>query len=464
MSQSFERIAVIDIGKTNAKVVLVDAAAGTELAVRKTANSVLSGPPYPHFDIEALWTFIRDTLRDFAQDPGFDALSITTHGASAALLDADGNLAMPVLDYEHLYPDAITEAYRKLRPEFSETFSPALTGGLNIGAQLHYQKTAFPDDFAKVKTILTYPQYWAHRLTGVAANERTSLGCHTDLWRPFEGAYSDLVDRLEIRARMAPLRSAFDALGPLRPGVANEIGLAKPVPVYCGIHDSNASLLPHLVGFGSPCTVVSTGTWVISFGVGARPGQLDPSRDTLVNVDANGAAVPSARFMGGREWDLLTRDLPLQSNEAERDAVSSVIAARTMILPSVVGGTGPFPNAQFGWQNEPEGPAERRAAASLYEALMTQTCLDLVKAEGPVVVEGPFALNQLYLEALHSLTRRPVYASEATTGTAIGAALLTGIRLHVPMTRVNGEIDGLIGYAEEWRRKAARPSPPAHTE
>lgn len=450
MTGSFQRIAVIDIGKTNAKVVLVDAKTGAEIAVRKTANSVLQGPPYPHFDVEALWHFLLATLKDFAGGPGFDALSITTHGASAALLDANGHLAMPVLDYEHLYPDAIVEAYKRLRPDFSQTFSPCLTGGLNLGAQLHYQKTAFPELFGKVSTILTYPQYWAHRLTGIAANERTSLGCHTDLWLPFEERYSDLVDTLEIRERMAPLRSAFDALGPIRPEITAELGLAPAVPVYCGIHDSNASLLPHLVGFGSPCTVVSTGTWVISFAVGAKPQRLDPSRDTLVNVDANGAAVPSARFMGGREWDLLTRDLTPVAEQEELDAASAVIKARAMILPSVVMGTGPFPDSRSRWLAEPHLAAERRASASLYEAMMTQTCLDLIASEGPIVVEGPFAANRLYLEALHTLMKRPVYASEATTGTAIGAALLSGIRLDVPMQRITRHVEGLEEYAGEW--------------
>lgn len=456
MTVSFQRIAVIDIGKTNAKVVLVDAKTGAEIAVRKTANSVLQGPPYPHFDVEALWRFLLASLKDFAAGPGFDALSITTHGASAALLDAEGHLAMPVLDYEHLYPDEIVEAYKRLRPDFSQTFSPCLTGGLNLGAQLHYQKTAFPELFGKVATILTYPQYWAHRLTGIAANERTSLGCHTDLWLPFEERYSDLVDTLEIRERMAPLRSAFDALGPIRPEITAELGLASAVPVYCGIHDSNASLLPHLVGFGSPCTVVSTGTWVISFGVGAKPERLDPSRDTLVNVDANGAAVPSARFMGGREWDLLTRDLTPVAEQEELDAASAVIKARAMILPSVVMGTGPFPDSRSRWLAEPHLAAERRASASLYEAMMTQTCLDLIASEGPIVVEGPFAANRLYLEALHTLMRRPVYASEATTGTAIGAALLSGIRLDVPMQRITRCIEGLEEYAGEWHAISGR--------
>ena len=456
-TQPFKRIAVIDIGKTNAKVAVVDAESGHELAVRKTANTVLAGPPYPHFDIDGLWTFIIATLREFADEPGFDALSITTHGASGVLLDKHGELALPVLDYEHRYPPEIEVAYATLRPDFAETSSPALSGGLNWGAQLHFQKRGFPDAFVRVETILTYPQYWAYRLTGVAANEATSLGCHTDLWLPFDGTYSPLVDELGIRPQMAPIRSAFDALGAIRPEIAAEIGLRQPIPVYCGIHDSNASLLPHLVGFGTPCTVVSTGTWVISFAVGARPEHLDSARDTLVNVDANGSPVPSARFMGGREWDLLTRDLPVSSEAENWAALEAVISRNLMLLPSVVRDTGPFPDGISRWTQDPGSPAERRVAASLYEALMTMTCLDLIASVGPIVVEGPFAANPIYLAALHTLSGRPVYASEATTGTAIGAALLTGIRLKVPMHPVDRRVEGLQAYAQSWRRLLPKP-------
>jgi sugar (pentulose or hexulose) kinase len=451
-TQAFKHIAVIDIGKTNAKVVVVDAMSGREIAVRKTANTVLPGPPYPHFDIDGLWSFVLASLKDFVTEPGFDALSITTHGASGVLMDERGELALPVLDYEHIYPQDVQDAYAALRPDFAETASPALSGGLNWGAQLHFQKRQFPEAFASVETILTYPQYWAYRLTGVAANEATSLGCHTDLWLPFKARYSPLAKRLGIRALMAPVRSAFDALGPIRPEIAGELGLTTTVPVYCGIHDSNASLLPHLIGFGSRCTVVSTGTWVISFAVGAKPAHLDATRDTLVNVDANGSPVPSARYMGGREWDQLTRDLPHTTAEEDRDALRTVVDRGVMLLPSVVQETGPFPNGVSRWVEEPASPAERRVAASLYEALMTMTCLDLLASAGPIIVEGPFAANPVYLAALHTLANRPVHASEATTGTAIGAALLTGIRVDVPMHEVRETIDGLQSYAETWNR------------
>lgn len=223
MSAAIRNVAVIDIGKTHAKLIVVDGETGEEIASRRIANRVLSAPPYPHYDVETLWSFILDGLTAFRDQPGYQAISITTHGASAALLDGAGNLALPVLDYEHRYGAEIERAYAALRPPFEETFSPALPMGLNLGAQLHYQKTAFSDAFAGVTDIITYPQYWAFRLTGVKANEATSLGCHTDLWKPGSGQFSSLPKALGIDGLFPPVRSAFDTLGPVLPHLARQI-------------------------------------------------------------------------------------------------------------------------------------------------------------------------------------------------------------------------------------------------
>ncbi|MBB4567046.1 FGGY-family carbohydrate kinase [Rhizobium leucaenae] len=455
---SYRRIAVLDIGKTNAKVVVLDAQTGAEIAALRTSNTTLKTGPYPHYDIERLWDFVIGALRDFAAAPGFDAISITTHGASAVLLGEDGSLALPVLDYEHRYPEAVQEAYEHLRPPFSETFSPRLSGGLNVGAQIHYQKSVFPNEFAGVSTILTYPQYWALRLTGVAANEVTSLGCHTDLWNPTTGAYSSLVDTLGIRSLMAPIRSAFDALGPLLPAIAAEIALAAPVPVYCGIHDSNASLLPHLVENEAPFAVVSTGTWVINFAVGGDLDHLDPARDALANVDAYGRAVPSSRFMGGREFEILASEIGRAEPEAVEAALEIVIGKGLMLLPNVVDGSGPFAGRIRRWIGDASAnPAERLAAVSLYLALMTEACLGLIGAKGPIFVEGPFALNRAYLSGLSSLTKSNVIALPGSTGTSQGAALLTGIRPTAPAESppIRTDLPGLRDYGLAWHRALA---------
>jgi sugar (pentulose or hexulose) kinase len=453
----FEKIVVLDIGKTNAKVVVLDCATGAEIAEKRTPNRVIAGPPYPHYDINDLWAFVLNALKAFAVEPGFDAISITTHGASMALLDAEGELALPVLDYEHSYPQAVQLAYAAIRPDFSKSFSPALPGGLNAGAQLHFQKEIFPEEFARAKTILTYPQYWTYKLTGIAANEVTSLGCHTDLWHPREGTYSSMVDALEIRDRMASIRSAFDALGPVQPEIAATLGLTKRVPVYCGIHDSNASLLAHLIGREPPFAVVSTGTWVVNFAVGGDLDHLDPARDTLANVDAYGRAVPSSRFMGGREFELFTAELGKLDQAAALKALPDVIGRKLFVFPSLADGSGPYPEHRRQSGGVADGSlTERWAAACLYLALMTQTCLDLIGAKGMVLVEGPFSRNALYLKLLAALTERDVMAVPGSTGTAQGAAMLAGAIVSENMSEAGiapASIDGLHDYATAWRNE-----------
>jgi sugar (pentulose or hexulose) kinase len=452
-----KKIAVLDIGKTNAKVVVLDCATGAEIAKSRISNRVIDGPPYPHYDVETLWSFILKALKGFAAEPGFDAISITTHGASLVLLDAEGNLALPVLDYEYQYPEHIRQAYAAIRPPFSESFSPVLPGGLNAGAQIHFQKESFPAEFARVRTILTYPQYWAYRLTGIAANEVTSLGCHTDLWRPREGTYSSLVGTLGIGELMAPVRSAFDALGPITLLIAEEIGLSKPVPVHCGIHDSNASLLAHLIGREPPFAVVSTGTWVVNFAVGGDLDHLDPASDTLANVDAYGRAVPSSRFMGGREFELFTSELGNLDQAPALEALPAVIDRQLFVFPSLSSGSGPYPrHKRQSMLNAQTSIPERWAAVCLYLALMTQTCLDLIGAKGMIMVEGPFARNEVYLKMLASLTQRQVTALPGSTGTSHGAAMLAGAAASESSSQTFVSpisIEGLQRYADAWRKE-----------
>lgn len=414
-------VAVIDIGKTNAKLALVDLDTRTELTALRQPNRPLVSGGYPEHRIHDIWDFILDGLATLHRQHRVDAISVTTHGATAVLLNATGNLALPVLDYEFAIPEMTRGHYDVIRPDFAESGSPALPLGLNLGAQLYWQQDKYPGYFEAVTAILTYPQYWSWRLTGQMASEATSLGCHTDLWNPHGRDFSTLVDIMDWRPLFPPLKPAGAVLGPLHRGIAAATGLDPRTPVVSGIHDSNASLLPHLVDRKPPFAVVSTGTWVISMAVGGRKVDLDPARDTLVNVDAFGDPVPSARFMGGREFDLLMQDRRRDWNAAD---LATVAESGLMLLPSTVVGSGPFPAAHARWVGgEPEGGV-RFVTVSFYLALMTATCLDLVGAGGDIVVEGPFASNEPYLAMLEAATGRPVVASGNATGTSIGAAML----------------------------------------
>ncbi|WDZ77178.1 FGGY-family carbohydrate kinase [Ensifer adhaerens] len=451
-------VGVIDIGKTNAKVAAVDLDRFEEIDVRKTANAVLTSGPYPHFDVEHLWNFLLESLAALNAEHPFEAISITTHGATAVVLDAAGNLALPVLDYEHIGPDSLAADYDAARPPFSETGSARLPMGLNVGAQLYWQQKTFPDDFARVASILTYAQYWTYRLTGVLCNELTSLGCHTDLWNPRAGTFSSLVESQGWRPLFAPVLKASDIAGALRPELCAATGIAPETPVYCGIHDSNASLLPHLLTRASPFSVVSTGTWVVMLAVGAEPKALDERRDTLINVNALGDPVPSARFMGGRAFQLLLGE---RAVPALPDVEEAVANAGHMLLPSIPEGSGPFPASRAIWTADEKalGPTERFAVVSFYLAMMTATCLDLIGARGEVVVEGPFAVNRSYLRMLAAATGRPIFADPLNvTGTSLGAAcLVQGSRVRTGVEPVAGQVpESFVTYAQTWREAALK--------
>jgi sugar (pentulose or hexulose) kinase len=447
-------IAVIDIGKTNAKLALFDLIEQLEVERFTTPNEVVTSGVYPHYNIKHLWAFIINGLLEFAEKHAVDAISITTHGACAVLLDDEGNLALPVLDYEHTGPEATASAYDTLRPDFSQTGAPRLPVGLNLGAQIYWQAKAFPKEFAKVRWIITYAQYWAYRLSGVLANEVTSLGCHTDLWNYTARDYSTLVDVMDWRRLMPPLRRADECLGPVLPDVVKLTGLKSNTPVYCGIHDSNASLYPHLAAQMQPFSVVSTGTWVICMAIGGTAITLDAARDTLVNVNAHGEPVPSSRFMGGREYQILSAEFGDAPTEVDAEFV---LTQQAMLLPSVVGACGPFPNHQMKWLNADGLTApQKQIVASYYLAMMTATCLSLIGAAGLIILEGPFSENLHYIQMLSAATGRAIVPSDAKgTGATQGAALLCNPAFSPPpATHMVQETRAkLLSYATLWRAK-----------
>jgi sugar (pentulose or hexulose) kinase len=415
-------IAVLDLGKTNAKIALVDLQTRAEVDVATRPNTVLPGPPFAHFDTEGHWAFFLAGLQRLHRDHGVDAIAVTTHGACAALLAADGSLAAPVIDYEEPALEEFRSDYAALRPPFSETGAPHLPLGLNIGAQIHWQFRRDPGLAARVAHLVTWPQYWGFRLTGKLATDVTSLGCHTDLWNPHRGEFSGLVATLGLTGKIAPALRSGDVLGTVTAEIAAATGLPPDTPVACGIHDSNASLLPHLIARRGAFSVVSTGTWVIVMSIGGRQVTLDPARDTLVNVNARGAPVPSARFMGGREYELIRAGRAPVAGAAD---AARVLKDGLMLLPAVVPDCGPFPGRQARWTpSEPQDDAAREVALGYYLALMTAECLALTGGAGPAIIEGPFARNGFFLDMLAAATAQPVLASASQTGTAIGAALL----------------------------------------
>lgn len=471
-SRSESATLVLDIGKTNVKLVVMSKM-GSIADILKTENRSLDKPPYLQLDTEGIWHWLMNSVSSLVRDHNIDAIVTSTHGCAAGLVD-DNGLVLPPLDYEAELPADITAAFEAVTPPFSQTQTPHLPQGQNLGRQLFWQQREFADAFAVVRWVLTYPQYWAWRLSGVAASEITSIGCHSHLWTPRNpsntghGRFSQLVLDMGWEKLFPPIRSAFDELGPITSNVANRTGLSRTCKVYSGIHDSNAAYSLYLRGHDRPFSLVSTGTWVMMFSPRKSLATLDSKRDTMAIANLLGESLPTARFMGGREFDLLTGDL--DSKAFTYEDLASVIRKQSFLLPSYTEG-GPFPKSK-GTTSGPQlkKPGEVVAQATLYLALITRTSMAMMESDGDLMIDGGLVNNLWYCRLLATLLgHERCYMNHETEGTAVGAGMLPvwtnpAISSPLKLTPVEKFVHpGLNKYVDTWQQmaEACNPDDPA---
>lgn len=453
---------VIDLGKTLSKVSLWSANGQMlDRQTRPNGPAIVDG--LKRLDVDGIGAWLVSALARYAGHP-VERIVPVGHGAGIVALKQD-RIALPPLDYEQPVPDAVLSEYRAVRDPFALTGSPALPAGLNFGSQIWWLHQMHPAEMAGA-TLLPWAQYWAWFLTGLAVSEVTSLGCHSDLWSPQAGDFAPMARRLGWAERFAPLARAGDVVGPITDAIATATGLPRTTQVLAGLHDSNAAFMAAR-GFAeiadNEATVLSTGTWFIAMRLPAQPidtASLPEARDCLVNVDIAGRAVPSARFMGGREIETLigidTRRVDIKPDQAALlAAVPEALQIQRMILPTLAPGCGPWPDGAFGWVNEPEDWYSRRAVACLYAALVADTALDLIGASDRLLVEGRFAEAEVFVRALAAL--RPdtaVYTANAHNDVSFGA-----LRLIDPALKPQGELarvepleGDLAAYRAAWTK------------
>jgi sugar (pentulose or hexulose) kinase len=451
-------IVVLDVGKTLAKLTMWSRD-GRLLDRRTRPNDAVSAKAYACLDADGIATWLAATLKSFSRLGEISAIIPVGHGAAAAIVDEKG-LCVPPLDYEAELPADLRARYAAMRDPFALTGSPCLPAGLNLGAQLFWVDEAEPQD-ARRGRIVTWAQYWAWLLSGIAVTEISSLGTHTDLWVPGENKPSPLAVSRGWAKRLAPLRGAGEVLGPVTEAWRARCDLPADCKVYCGVHDSNAALFAarlHKEVDDREFTVLSTGTWFVAM----RSGRVDltelpEQRDCLVNVDIFGSPVPSARFMGGREVELIEAGEPIDPvahAEILMRRAARAVEAGVFALPTFQKGVGPFPNAVGHWLSErPRDQFDRRAMASLYLALMSDTSLGLIGSRERLVIEGRFASDPVFTRALAALRpEQTIYLSQMQDTVPLGALRLAGAELpaNAALERVEPlEID-LRGYAKRW--------------
>ena len=439
---------VIDIGKTNARLFVLDDA-GQVVERHSRANaSVQCALGYPALDVHGLEGWMKSTLRASPNAMRCGHAIASTHGAAIVALAEDG-LSWEPIDYEFegvAVQGPVAKAFDAASDPFSQTLSPDLPAGLNAARQLLWMQNAHPGEWRKTQRLLPYPQYWAWLLSGVACSEVSSLGCHTHLWNPARAEFSGLAAGQGWAALIAPLRLAWEVVGPVRPAVATEWGLPASCKVHVGVHDSNACLARYLHSrSASPLkekalTIVSSGTWTVLMAPGASAETLVAGQDMLGNVDVTGRVTPTARFMGGREFAAILRGADPQVASAA--GLKRLVDSKTFAFPAFSRQGGPFSDRvgylERGGQRldaastEHLEEADRATLATVYCAQVTAWLINLLwgasaAAKSAVIVEGPLAGNALYLQVLQSILPDSIcHAShDELEGTARGAWLLT---------------------------------------
>lgn len=451
-----ENILIIDIGKTHIKLYVLNA--DFEAVFSKEADNVVNTLGiYPMVDVDFLWQWITSGIKQAAAEFVISAITVTTHGATAALIDGQKeNLVLPILDYEYTGIDELDDEYQIVKPDFNETYSPDLPAGLNLGKQIFWLQKKYPEAFAKTTDILMYPQYWAWRLTGQKVSEITSLGCHTDLWAMDVWEYSSLVRQKGWEKLFPTVVPAWQSIGHIMPNLAQELGLPEHCQIHAGIHDSNASFLRYRLSQGDkPFTVISTGTWTITMAANVPLNALMPDQDMLANIDATGKPIACGRFMGGREFDTICKLTGAQVTDVYNLAdIKQIIEQEIYILPDFSGGSGPF-GSREGKIIGDISAIKGVALASMYCALMIDYQLEQLAAQGDIFIEGVLLKNPQLCALLAQLRKtQKVNLSTDTTGTVQGAACLTnwhGTDCQVNTIKVEAsELEGLAAYKQAW--------------
>ena len=419
------RIAVLDIGKTNLKL-LVATGDGWPLESHSIPNAATAPGPYLACDVARLEEWFLEALAEVARRHAIGAVIATAHGCGAVLVDGDKPV-LPMMDYEAVPPPAIDVAYARIAPPYGEVFCGIGAGAMRLAKQLLWQETAFPAEFARAKAYLTTAQFFAMRLGGRAASEISQLAAQGHIWDLPRRRPSSVM-RERGWARLLPrLVPAGGSLGAVSEAVAKRTGLAPSTEVLCGVHDSNANLFRYKAAGMADASILSTGTWMIGFQRDLGLDRLNANRAMVLNIDVDGESVPSTLTMTGREYDLIRKEA-VAEEAAVLDAVPRLVSRGTSARPSFVGDDGLFPGAANHGRiigPPPETDAEWQGLAALYAAFSANRCLDALGSSKRIVIDGGFARNLPFARCLAALRpSQEVSLSQSRDGTALGAALL----------------------------------------
>lgn len=432
---SKEVVLIFDIGKTNKKILVFDRGLNILHEEETVFKEIHDDDGFDGDDIEKLEAWILEACRKFMSEERYElkGINFTTYGATLMYLDKDGKRLTPVYNYLKPMPEGIVEVVYEAHGGEAEfcrnTASPAL-GMLNSGFQALWLKEAKPEIFKHVKSILHFPQYLSHLLTGKVSSEHTSIGCHTGLWDFDHMKYHPWTTRL---GDTLPDPVSVETTYPSKK-------IDKEVPVGIGIHDSSSSLVPYFMNSDEEFILVSTGTWCISMNpFNSEPLTADQlKKDCLAYMSIQQKPVKSSRLFMGRIHDVNVERLNGLfgvNPSAYKGVVLNEEIIRTLIEKSSgerLFFAGGVPEDYVDTSVEKE---EFTSFEEAYHQLMidladlTEESIDLIVGKDDqtrnMYISGGFSKNPIFLKLMASrFPDKKIFTSEVANATSLGAAMV----------------------------------------
>jgi sugar (pentulose or hexulose) kinase len=338
-------ITVIDIGKTNKKILLFDNFYNVIYRKSIRFQELVDDDGFPCDDIDAIEKWIFDKIKNIQEQGIYNikAINFSTHGATLVYLDKEGNRCAPVYNYlkslDKIDFDPFYKNYGGVDDFSRNTASPAY-GMLNSGMQIYWLKHVKPKYWEKVATILHYPQYLSYLFTHKISADYTSIGAHTALWDFDQMDYHTWIKDQQIK-----LPAPEDGS---KATMANFNG--QEIAFGTGLHDSSSSIVPLLRRSDKKFVLLSTGTWIICMNPFSKQKltleQLN--KNCLCFMTPNKDQVKSSMRFLGHAHELYTealsahfsKDLDIHTSlDTDLDLIqNSLKNTKKILLPPIVDG------------------------------------------------------------------------------------------------------------------------------
>lgn len=447
------QFAGLDIGTTGCKASIFDGAGALLASASREYAVEIPHPNWAEQDSEKVWRLAQDALREAIVAVGTQAiaaLGLSVQGEAVMPVDAQGRALRPAI----LGMDTRTDEQNRWLCErfgaehlFERTGMPVHT--VNTLPKLLWLKQYEPDLWSSARRFLLYEDFLVQKMTDQAVISRC-LASRTQLYDLPDDRWSpEILQALGLDPeRLAVVKPSGEAVGPMRPALADSLGLAKPPLVVTGGHDQACGALG--VGLVRPGLAMdSTGTAeVVEVALGAPV-----LNETLYGGDISVYAhtVPgmylamTLNHSGGLvlRWfrDTFGQEEMRQAQASGRDAYDLILQdapsgpTSLLLLPDFAGsGTPKFDTASKGailGLTFATGKADM--AKAILEGLTFELCLnlDLLRAGGVGIDElrtiGGGARSDLWLQLKADITGIPVVVPRITEAAGWGAALLAGI-------------------------------------